>query len=227
MKKLIEKIGYNFKDENLLKTALTHSSYANEHKVESYERLEFFGDSILSYIVSEYIYKHFKELPEGGLSKLRSAIVCERSLEQIAIELGIGNYLLLSKGEDMTGGRTRPSILADVFESILAAIYLDGGLQPATDFVLRELSDDIENARKGKSVFKDYKTQLQEFVQQKDMRASYTQLEESGPEHNKVFKVSVSVNDKFIAYGTGRNKKEAEQNAAMNGLRKLRGNSNE
>lgn len=222
MKKLIEKIGYNFKDENLLKTALTHSSYANEHKVESYERLEFFGDSILSYIISEYIYKHFTELPEGGLSKLRSAIVCERSLEQIAIELDIGSYLLLSKGEDMTGGRTRPSILADVFESILAAIYLDGGLKPATDFVLRELADDIENARKGKSVFKDYKTQLQELVQQKDMRASYAQLGESGPEHNKIFKVSVSVDDKLIAYGTGRNKKEAEQNAAMNGLRKLR-----
>ncbi len=222
MKKLIEKIGYNFKNENLLKTALTHSSYANEHKVESYERLEFFGDSILSYIISEYIYKHFTELPEGGLSKLRSAIVCERSLEQIAIELDTGSYLLLSKGEDMTGGRTRPSILADVFESILAAIYLDGGLKPATDFVLRELADDIENARKGKGVFKDYKTQLQELVQQKDMRASYAQLGESGPEHNKIFKVSVSVNDKLIAYGTGRNKKEAEQNAAMNGLRKLR-----
>ena len=227
MKKLIEKIGYNFKDENLLKTALTHSSYANEHKVESYERLEFFGDSILSYIVSEYIYKHFKELPEGGLSKLRSAIVCERSLEQIATGLGVGKCLLLSKGEDMTGGRTRPSILADVFESILAAIYLDGGLQPASEFVLRELADNIEDARKGKSIFKDYKTQLQEFVQQKDMRATYSQHEESGPEHNKVFKVCVSVNDKVVAYGTGRNKKEAEQNAAMNGLRKLRGVANE
>ena len=137
MERLVEKIGYQFNNEQLLKTALTHSSYANEHKVNSYERLEFLGDSILSYVVSEYIYTHFTELPEGGLSKLRSAIVCERSLEQIAVSLGIGEYLLLSKGEDMTGGRTRPSILADVIESILAAIYLDGGITPARDFVMR------------------------------------------------------------------------------------------
>ena len=115
--------------------------------------MSFLGDSILSYVVSEYIYTHFTELPEGGLSKLRSAIVCERSLEQIAVSLGIGEYLLLSKGEDMTGGRTRPSILADVIESILAAIYLDGGITPARDFVMRNLGDDIERARMGKKRF--------------------------------------------------------------------------
>lgn len=227
MKELINNIGYKFNNEELLKTALTHSSYANEHKVLSYERLEFFGDSILSYIVSEYIYKNFTDLPEGDLSKLRSAIVCERSLEQVANELEFGKYLLLSKGEDMTGGRTRPSILADVFESVLAAIFLDGGIVPAREFVFNNLKNYIEMARKGKSIFTDYKTKLQEVVQQSSKRATYALMEETGPEHNKIFKVSVSVDDEFLAYGTGRSKKEAEQNAAMNGLRILRGNKNE
>ena len=221
MEQLIKSIGYKFNNEQLLKNALTHSSYANEHKVESYERLEFLGDSILSYIVSEYIYTHFTELPEGGLSKLRSAIVCERSLEQIAIELNVGKYLLLSKGEDMTGGRTRPSILADVIESILAAIYLDGGIEPARDFVMRHLGQDIENARRGKSVFNDYKTKLQELVQQDDKHATYVHLEETGPEHNKMFFVEVRVDNVPVAEGKGRSKKEAEQNAAMNALRRL------
>ncbi len=223
MEKLISNIGYKFNNEGLLKTALTHSSYANEHKVESYERLEFLGDSILSYIISEYIYKHFTELPEGDLSKLRSAIVCERSLEQVATELEFGKYMLLSKGEDMTGGRTRPSILADMYESVLAAIFLDGGIGPARDFVFNNLKDDIEMARKGKSVFNDYKTKLQELVQKTDRRATYTLIEETGPEHNKTFKVAVNINDGFLAYGKGRSKKEAEQNAAMNGLRILKG----
>lgn len=225
MERLVEKIGYKFNNEQLLKTALTHSSYANEHKVNSYERLEFLGDSILSYVVSEYIYTHFTELPEGGLSKLRSAIVCERSLEQIAVSLGIGEYLLLSKGEDMTGGRTRPSILADVIESILAAIYLDGGIAPARDFVMRNLGDDIERARMGKSVFNDYKTRLQEFVQQSDRHASYVHTGEEGPEHSKMFFVEVHVSGKLAAKGKGRSKKEAEQNAAKNALSVLRKNN--
>lgn len=215
---LVKNIKYQFNNENLLITALTHSSYANEHKVESYERLEFLGDSILSYIVSDYIYNNFTELPEGGLSKLRSAIVCERSLEQIANELEVGKYLLLSKGEDMTGGRTRPSILADVFESILAAIYLDGGIEPAKKFVFDFLGEYIINARNGKAVFKDYKTRLQEFVQQKDKHATYTSVSESGPEHNKVFVVAVHIDGEQLANGEGKSKKEAEQNAARNGL---------
>ena len=152
------------------------------------------------------------------MTKMRASYVCEAACCTYAKKLGLDSWIRLGSGES----EANTTILADVFESILAAIYLDGGLKPATDFVLRELADDIENARKGKSVFKDYKTQLQELVQQKDMRATYAQLGESGPEHNKIFKVSVSVDDKLIAYGTGRNKKEAEQNAAMNGLRKLR-----
>ena len=227
LKSFQQKIDYNFKNEELLLTALTHSSYANECGGAFNERLEFLGDSVLGFISAEFFFSDRKSVPEGELTKLRAATVCEKSLFGFAKEIDLGSFIRLGKGETNTGGRERPSILSDAFEAVIAAIYLDGGLQPAIDFVMRELADDIENARKGKGVFKDYKTQLQEFVQHKDMRAAYTQLEEIGPEHNKVFKVSVSVNDKFIAYGTGRNKKEAEQNAAMNGLRKLRGNSNE
>ncbi len=220
-------INYQFNNENLLITALTHSSYANEHKVDSYERLEFLGDSILSYIVSDYIYNNFTELPEGGLSKLRSAIVCERSLEQVANKLEFGKYLRLSKGEDMTGGRTRPSILADVFESVLAAIYLDGGMDPARKFVFDFLGENIENARKGKVIFEDYKTKLQELVQQKDSHATYVGVSESGPEHNKVFVAAVHIDGKFLADGKGRSKKDAEQNAAKNALMLLSRNNGE
>ena len=211
-------INYQFNNEDLLLTALTHSSYANENKTQSYERLEFLGDSILSYVVSDYIYKNFTELPEGGLSKLRSAIVCEKSLEQVANKLEFGKYLRLSKGEDMTGGRTRPSILADVFESVLAAIYLDGGMDPAKKFVFDFLGENIDNARKGKTIFEDYKTKLQELVQQKDKHATYMGVSEKGPEHNKVFVVAVHIDGKFLADGKGRSKKEAEQNAAKNAL---------
>jgi ribonuclease-3 len=223
MKKLMKKLGYTFKDEDLLRTALTHSSYANENKkkAKSYERLEFLGDSVLSFVISTYIYNHFKNLPEGGLSKMRAALVCERCLAGCAEELSLGDYLLLSKGEDLTGGRKRPSILADVMEAVIAAIYLDGGITEAEKFTVNLLKDSIEKVRKGKGKFKDYKTELQEQVQQNEGSLSYIHVKEEGPEHLKVFTVEVHSAGKVLARGTGRSKKDAEQDAAHKALKKI------
>ena len=220
MQKLINNIGYKFKNEELLTMALTHSSFANESKsnCQSYERLEFLGDSILSFIVSTNIYEKFKALPEGAMSKLRAAIVCERSLEECARAINIGQYLILSKGEELTGGRQRPSILADVFEAILAAIYLDGGIEPAKDFIMTHLKDALEKAHSGKGIFNDYKTALQEIVQENDNNVEYVHVKEEGPEHNKIFTVEVNFMGEKLAGGTGRSKKEAEQNAAKKAI---------
>ncbi len=216
---LEERLGYKFNNINLLKNALTHSSYANEVRdgFSSNERLEFLGDSVLSIVVSDYIYKHYPNMPEGELTKLRASLVCEKSLCAFSRELELGNYLMLGKGEEKGGGRERDSILADAFEAVLAAIYLDGGMEPARrhvmNFVLRELQHTDDE------VFKDYKTALQEIIQRNPEEAvSYILTGESGPDHDKEFTVEVRLNSNVIGKGTGKNKKRAEQMAAKEAL---------
>ena len=220
MEALEEKLGYKFKNINLLKNALTHSSYANEVRggFASNERLEFLGDSVLSLIVSDYLYKQFKNLPEGELTKLRASLVCEKSLCSFSRELDLGKFLNLGKGEDHNGGRERDSILADAFEAVLAAIYLDGGMQAASrhvmNFVLRELKNTDDE------VFKDYKTALQEIIQRNpEESVNYILTGENGPDHDKSFTVEVRLNSNVIGHGKGKSKKQAEQMAAKEALR--------
>ncbi len=219
MKELMDTIQYHFRDEELLKTALTHSSYANEVKKGTpyNERLEFLGDSVLSIVVSDYLFLHYKHLPEGELTKLRASLVCERTLCEFARSIRLGDYMLLGKGEDASGGRERPSILSDAFEALIAAIYLDGGIESAREFVLGFIKQQLETK---KSVpFKDYKTALQEIIQQnKEESVSYCLVEESGPDHDKRFTVEVRLNSNVIGRGVGRSKKDAEQQAAKEAL---------
>ena len=211
-------IGYRFRDKSLLETALTHSSFANEHKCKSYERLEFLGDSVLGFVTAQYLFENFPQLPEGKLTKTRAALVCERSLCGFSKSLEVGDFLRLSHGEQHSGGRERPSILADVFESTTAAIYLDSGdLEEARKFILRFIAP----AAKTQSVkpFKDYKTTLQVIVQQNpEERLEYVTTGESGPDHDKHFTVEVHLNSNVIGRGGGRSKKEAEQQAAREAL---------
>jgi ribonuclease-3 len=201
---------------------MSHSSYVNEIKVKghkSYERLEFLGDAVLELISSEYLYENYQDMTEGKLTKLRASIVCEYTLSSVSKELGYGDFVLLSKGEEMTGGRNRNSILCDLFESVLGAIYLDGGMEPARKYVLEFLMTDIES----KQLFYDAKTTLQEMVQ-KDGKGvvSYELLEEKGPDHNKCFVTAVLVDDKQLATGEGTSKKNAEQMAAYQAILKLK-----
>ncbi len=216
---LMDKLGYTFRNPRLLEKALTHSSYANEgkHGGESNERLEFLGDSVLGFVAAKYLFE--KETgPEGELTKLRAAVVCEKALCSYSQELGLGDYLLLGKGERLTGGAERPSILADAFEAVIAAMYLDGGLEPVRTFVLRFIEKEANNQRRRH--FKDYKTTLQEIVQQNpEERLEYVLTGESGPDHNKVFIVEVHLNSNVIGAGRGRSKKEAEQQAAREALK--------
>lgn len=219
MLELEKRLNYSFKNRSLLEHALTHSSYANEVRggITSNERLEFLGDSVLSIIVSEHIYRCFPKMPEGELTRLRASLVCEKSLCGFSRELKIGEYLKLGKGEDKGGGRERDSILADAFEAVLAAIYLDGGMQPARqhvlNFVLRELSEHDDEA------FKDYKTALQEIIQRNpEETVAYFLTGESGPDHNKIFEVEVRLNSNVIGKGKGKSKKQAEQMAAKKAL---------
>lgn len=211
-------IGYTYKDITLLETALTHSSYANEkgngHKYN--ERLEFLGDSVLGFITAEYFFKHFRDIPEGELTKLRASIVCEKSLYEFAKEINLGEYLLLGKGEQRTGGRERASILADAFEAVIASLYLDGGIEVARKFVLRFVSKAVENHQVS---FKDYKTILQEVIQKNpEETLTYVLVGESGPDHDKTFEVEVHLNSNVIGKGQGRTKKHAEQEAAREAL---------
>jgi len=220
MKTLQENLRYTFKNIFLLENALTHSSYANEARngVKSNERLEFLGDSVLSLVVSDYIFKEFKNIPEGELTKLRATLVCEKSLCTFARELNLGNYLRLGKGEDKGGGRERDSILADTFEAVLAAIYLDGGINPAKTHVLRFVLPELEQTKD--VVFKDYKTVLQEIIQRNpEESVNYILTGESGPDHDKVFEVEVHLNSNIIGHGIGKSKKSAEQMAAMQALK--------
>ena len=219
MKELMDVIGYRFTKDELLKTALTHSSYANEVKKGTpyNERLEFLGDSVLSIVVSDYLFLHFKHLPEGELTKLRASLVCERTLCEFARSIELGKYMLFGRGEDASGGRERPSILSDAFEAVIAAIYLDGGIEAAREFVLRFIKKQLESKRT--SPFKDYKTALQEIIQQnKEETVNYCLVEESGPDHDKRFTVEVRLNSNVIGRGTGRSKKDAEQHAAKEAL---------
>lgn len=212
-----EEIGYKFKDEKLLCTAFTHSSYANEKQNvgECNERLEFLGDSVLQIVSADYFFHNLGHLPEGEMTKRRAACVCEKSLYEFAKEIDIGKYILLGKGEEHTGGRNRPSILADAFEAVIAAIYLDGGLEEARSFILRFLT---KVATKQPS-FNDYKTALQEIVQKNpDEHLTYVLVGESGPDHNKRFEFEVRLNSNVIGTGVGISKKAAEQSAAKSAL---------
>lgn len=219
----IEKnIGYVFKNKSLLKQAMSHSSYVNEIKMKghkSYERLEFLGDAVLELISSEYLYEHYGDMPEGKLTKLRASIVCEYTLSSVSKQLGYGDFVLLSKGEELTGGRNRNSILCDLFESVLGAIYLDGGMEPAKRYVYAFLMTDIES----KQLFYDAKTILQEMVQKNGKGSvTYEILEERGPDHNKCFVTKVLVDGKQLATGEGSSKKNAEQMAAYQAILQLK-----
>ncbi|MDE6519728.1 MAG: ribonuclease III [Ruminococcus sp.] len=219
IEKLEEIIGYKFNDKHLINHALTHSSYANERKIASgsNERLEFLGDSVLSIVVSEYLYTNLKNVAEGDLTKLRASLVCEKSLHVFAKEIHLGDFLMLGKGEENTGGRERPSILADAFEAVIAAIYLDGGMESAKKHILRFMPKDIEHT--AKFAFKDFKTVLQEVVQKNpEEKVEYNLIGEEGPDHNKRFVVEVMLNYQVIGRGKGRSKKEAEQLAAKEAL---------
>lgn len=215
---LEEKIEYTFKNKLLLKEALTHSSYANEKRkgVVCNERMEFLGDAVLSIITAELLYNKFPDMPEGELSKLRSSLVCTAELSEFAKEIQLGEYLLLGKGEMNTGGKDRPSILENAFEALIAAIYLDGGMENAKKYVLRFLNSALETHH---IKFKDYKTFLQEVIQKNpDETLNYVIVGESGPDHDKRFEVEVHLNSNVIGKGIGKSKKQAEQEAAREAL---------
>ncbi|MCC3865769.1 ribonuclease III [Terrisporobacter petrolearius] len=218
--KFEEIIDYTFEDKSYILEALTHSSYSNENKNYKFnERLEFLGDSVLSIVISDYLFKKEKDLPEGELTKLRANIVCEESLSEVGGQIHLGEHLLLGKGEEATGGRDRISIIADALEAIIAAIYLDGGLEQASRFIFKFMEEIIENSIEGK-IFRDYKTYLQEVLQSKgEQNIWYKLLEEKGPDHNKRFVMEVGINDKVLGVGEGKSKKDAEQAAAKSALK--------
>ncbi len=220
MNDLQDKIGYHFKNLSLMSEALTHSSYANEHKskhIKYNERLEFLGDAVLSIVVSDYIFKNCPQLPEGELTKLRASLVCEKSLFKFAKQIDLGSYMLLSKGERNNGGAERSSILADAFEALIAAIYIDGGFSAASKHILNFVIPEIKNTKNRK--INDYKTTLQEIVQKNPGEMlEYVLVSESGPDHNKHFVSEVHLNSNVIGKGGGRSKKEAEQQAARQAL---------
>lgn len=219
MQELEKNLNYKFNNIALLKNALTHSSYANEVRngTTSNERLEFLGDSVLSIIVSDYIFNNFPKLPEGELTKLRASLVCEKSLCGFSRELELGKYLLLGKGEEKGGGRERDSILADAFEAVLAAMYLDGGYEIARKHALRFVLREIEHPEE--DVFKDYKTVLQEIIQRNpEETVTYVLVDQKGPDHDKIFTVEVMLNSNAIGKGCGKSKKQAEQMAAKQAL---------
>jgi len=212
-------IGYRYKNRALLKEALTHSSYGNEGKKsgKNNERLEFLGDSILSIIVAENLFNEYKNLPEGELTKLRASLVCEKSLYKFALKINLGEVLFLGKGEENSGGRSRPSILADAFEAVIASIYLDGGLEAAKNFVLGFIPKNIDT--KKTNVLSDYKTALQEIIQKnREEKIEYVLVDEIGPDHDKSFIVEVHLNSNIIGKGNGKSKKQAEQFAAKEAL---------
>ena len=213
------KLGYSFKDQALLKAALTHSSHANENKKNnavSNERLEFLGDSVLGMTVAALIYKSKPNMPEGQMTKLRAELVCEKSLAALAVTFGLGEYLLLGRGEEKGGGRKRPSIMADAVEAVIAAVYLDGGFRPVTRLIKTHLAPGLDRLEPENT---DYKTALQEVVQVKPGQSlGYQIVDESGPDHMKSFTVEVRLNGRAIGHGAGKSKKEAEQNAAKAAL---------
>ena len=218
-KELEKVIGYTFSNPKYLTIALSHTSYVNEVKrgLVSNERQEFLGDAVLSIVVSDYLFKHYSHLPEGELTKLRASLVCEKSLCEFAHMIGLGQYLMLGRGEEQMGGWERPSILADAFEALIAAIYLDGGMEHAKKFILGFVKKQVEKDKK--VFFKDYKTALQEIIQQnREEQLTYVLVGESGPDHDKHFSVEVHLNSNVIGKGEGRSKKDAEQMAAKEAL---------
>ena len=223
MKTLEEKLGYQFRDRRLLENALTHSSFANEHHmgaVGSNERLEFLGDSVLGMVVADDLFHRYSRLPEGDLTRLRAQLVCEASLARVARELELGSYLCLGKGEESTGGRERPSIIADAVEAVLAAVYLDSGSIREPRRIIRKFI--LEHMEEAREASRDHKTHLQELVQRRSGQVlSYHLIGQSGPDHNKSFEMEVRLNGETVGTGTGRSKKEAEQMAARAAVAKL------
>lgn len=219
IKELQNKLGITFKETYLLEAALTHSSFAKQTKGTKYsERLEFLGDSVLSLIITEYIFTKYNTKKEGELTKLRALIVCEESLYNVAIKLNLGKYILMSKGEELTGGRDRVSILADSVEATIGAIYIDQGLTTVRDFVLNNLSEAIHKSATDFTKY-DYKTKLQELVQKnKNRDIKYELVKYEGPPHSRMFYVSVHINNVKFGEGVGNSKKEAEKNAAKEAL---------
>ena len=224
MDKLEEKIGYAFQNRDLLRTALTHSSYANEKHADGlpcYERLEFLGDSILGLVTADFLYRHEPPLPEGSMTRLRAELVCEQALHKVALELGIAPHMRLGRGEEHTGGRERPSILADMVEAIIAAMYLDSGMDEARRFIMERILRDAEFGDSHRSA--DYKTRFQELVQKKNNQViAYRLVDETGPDHDKTFIFDVLINGTVSGTGSGKTKKEAEQMAACKALETFR-----
>lgn len=225
MQELEKKLNYTFRDPALLSEALSHSSYANEHRaahLNSNERLEFLGDSVLGFVTAEFLFVQHPDLPEGDLTRIRAALVCEQSLYEVAQKLGLGKYLKLGRGEEAGGGRERTSILADATEAVFAAVYLDGGIGAASALIHRVLLD-AEREEVVEERRRDYKTELQELVQRKsDQLLRYELTGSSGPDHAKEFAFRVTLNGAEIGTGTGRSKKEAEQSAACAALEHLK-----
>ena len=222
IEKVEKEIGYTFKQKELLKKALTHTSYAYEKKVESNEKLEFLGDSILEFISSKYLYQNYPNLKEGEMTKVRATVVCEKSLHKIAQKHNFSDFLYLGKSEQVTGGKNRPAILADSVEAVIAAMYIDGGLDKAEKFIIENLKDEIEIATKHVGD-KDYKTVLQEKLQEHgDVKIEYEITKEIGPDHNKSFEAQVSLNGKVLAKGKGKSKKEAHMEAAKKALENMK-----
>ena len=221
LKELQQKIDYQFKDENLLFTALTHSSYANEHKLHKIhhnERLEFLGDAVLEVVSSDFLFKNFPDMAEGQMSKKRASLVCEPTLAMDAREIDLEDFIYLGKGEDETGGRKRDSIVSDAFEALIGAIFLDGGIEEAKYFILKFALNDIEK----KKLFYDSKTVLQERVNSvKNENLVYEIIKEWGPDHNKTYEAAAKLNGKIIGKGQGHTKKAAEQQAAFDALKTL------
>ncbi len=222
MKSLEEKLGYQFQDKSLLENALTHSSYANEHhagRAQSNERLEFLGDSVLGMVVADYLYRHFPDLPEGDLTRMRASLVCENSLVVVAGVWDLGAYLKLGKGEESCGGRERPSIRADAVEAVIAAVYLDGGIAQARRMIQRFILDNMSQVNQAG---RDHKTALQALVQRKSGQVlTYHLIGQSGPDHAKTFQMEVRLNGRPVGSGSGRSKKDAEQAAAAEAMRRL------
>ena len=223
MEALEARLGYTFRDRALLENALMHSSYANENRARGYtsnERLEFLGDSVLGMVTAARLYALYPDMPEGKMSRLRAELVCEQALHGVALTLHLGDYIRLGHGEERSGGRERPSILADAVEAVIAAMYLDGGLEPAQRFILTHILNGLAEGEIHHVA--DYKTELQERVQRHaGQTLSYTVCAESGPDHNKTFTMAVLLNGSEIGRGTGRTKKEAEQSAARCALETL------
>ncbi|MBR2213200.1 MAG: ribonuclease III [Eubacterium sp.] len=218
---LLNSIGYSFKDEKLLITALTHKSY-EVNKTESgdvnNERMEYLGDAVLELVTSDFLYKNYKDMSEGEMTKLRASLVCEPALAIDAREINLQDFIYLGKGEENSGGRNRDSIISDAFEAVIGAIYLDGGMDAATKFINTFVLNDIEH----KKTFFDSKTVLQERVDAADLgMIQYQIVGESGPDHNKVFDAVVKLNDEIIGEGTGHTKKQAEQQAAIEAISKI------